>query len=883
MKRTKGVDIIIPVYNALEDLKLCIESILKHTDLTLDRVILIDDKSPDPHVYPYMQSIQQEGIVVLQNEVNQGFSGTINRGLQYSDRDVILQNSDTIVTAGWVDKIVQCACSDQAIGTVTPFSNNATLCSIPDFCQENTVPYGLSIDEYAQVIQRCSLRKYPRITVAVGFCMYIKREVIDTVGLFDQKTFQRGYGEENDFCWRAEQLGYYHVLCDDTYIYHSGSSSFLSDEKKKLIAEHEAIIQERYPIQNQRNAEYVRDNPHQYLRTNVDMHAKLKNGKKNILYVLHMDFRTDANNNIGGTQFHAKDLVMHMRRQNNVFVLARDGQMLRLTVYLEHEQMTFAFPVGKRQDFQPFHDQQIEKVLRLVLTAFSMDLVHVHHISGLSLDIFTVAKELGIPLAATMHDFYYVCPTILLLENGTTYCAAEGKNCTECLHSQAGYTKQVDQLPVWQARCRQALALCDVLVAPSDAVKGIYSGVYPEIADRIRVVPHGMDVFEEENWEFLQGSTPGFVSCVEKAFDKDYAISGWVYQEDLDCRSNEVLIRLEDEEGKRQQFRGLSVNRPDVSTAKANDKYLYCGFSVQIPDGWFTSGTVKLQLVIRNNGQEYHGEVMTLKGFAKREKKNRRVAFLGGLNEAKGSKTAYQMIRQGGNSYDWYIIGGIGDPNLITLEKSNVYKTGWYRRENIGAILRQNQIDLVCILTICPETFCYTLSEAQLAGIPILATDIGALGDRQRQDGTGWLVSPTAPAKDVLKTVEDIFADQEGYRQVRDRVKHFRHRTILEMCQSYDALYSALPAPENKPEGFDAQAIYNAYILCQAEADGFGAVTDAELIRRVNELEATLNAINQSLEYRMVKFFNREKMPGKRFIKWLIGFAYRVYRKFFKR
>ena len=226
MKRTTGIDIIVPVYNALEDLKLCVESLKKHTDLQLDRVILIDDKSPDAAVYHYLKEAEMPGMVVLQNEKNLGFSGTVNRGLQQSCRDVVLLNADTIVTANWVDKLVACAYSDAAIGTVTPFSNNATLCSIPNFCEENTVPQGMSIDSYAALIERCSLKKYPRITVAVGFCMYIKREVIQRVGLFDAETFQRGYGEENDFCWRAEQMGYTHVLCDDTYIYHSGTVSF---------------------------------------------------------------------------------------------------------------------------------------------------------------------------------------------------------------------------------------------------------------------------------------------------------------------------------------------------------------------------------------------------------------------------------------------------------------------------------------------------------------------------------------------------------------------------------------------------------------------------------------------------------------------------------
>ena len=61
--------------------------------------------------------------------------------------------------------------------------------------------------------------------------MYVKQEAYELVGEFDAKTFGRGYGEENDFCCRCSMLGYTHVLCDDTFIYHAGTASFASEEK----------------------------------------------------------------------------------------------------------------------------------------------------------------------------------------------------------------------------------------------------------------------------------------------------------------------------------------------------------------------------------------------------------------------------------------------------------------------------------------------------------------------------------------------------------------------------------------------------------------------------------------------------------------------------
>ena len=156
--REESVDIIIPVYNAYDDLVKCMNSIKKWTDLNKHRIILIDDCSPDGRIAPYLDQIRSENCIVIHNEKNQGFSANINVGISYSkDRDVILLNSDTVVTKSWVEKLLYCAYCDPWIATVTPLSNNATLCSVPYFCKENDVPNGYTVDTYAELVDRKSV------------------------------------------------------------------------------------------------------------------------------------------------------------------------------------------------------------------------------------------------------------------------------------------------------------------------------------------------------------------------------------------------------------------------------------------------------------------------------------------------------------------------------------------------------------------------------------------------------------------------------------------------------------------------------------------------------------------------------------------------------
>ena len=86
---------------------------------------------------------------------------------------------------------------------------------------------------------------YPGLPTAVGFCMAISRRAIERIGRFDEATFGRGYGEENDFCLRAIAAGMRNVLCDDVYVAHVGGRSFgplglrpNDDSMQRLLARH---------------------------------------------------------------------------------------------------------------------------------------------------------------------------------------------------------------------------------------------------------------------------------------------------------------------------------------------------------------------------------------------------------------------------------------------------------------------------------------------------------------------------------------------------------------------------------------------------------------------------------------------------------------------
>ena len=883
------VDIIIPVYNGYDDIRLCMASILQHTDLTQNRVILVNDKSPDERIVPLLKSYLRGNVELIDSEVNSGFSASVNKGMCYSkDRDVILLNSDTIVTERWVEKITTCAYSADEIGTVTPLSNSATLCSVPVMCQDNQIPDGFTVDSYAHLVERCSLRKYPRITVAVGFCMFIKREVIQKVGLFDAETFGRGYGEENDFCNRAGLYGYCNVMCDDTFIYHKGTASFDTEEKRRLIEAHEQILQERYPLQMEENHLYCVNNPDQFIRDNISLYAEIQNGRKNILYLLQSDFRADFVLNPGGTELHVRDLVRGFKNQCNIFVLCRSQDDLCLSIYHDDVNTLLRFPLRPVAAAPVYTDRHLKELFTQILSAFRVDLVHIHHVLRLSLDMFYCAYAMNIPVIATLHDYYYVCPTIKLLDDEDAFCGGcvSVNRCAQCLKKQAQIATQVDYITQWRSENEKALALCEQLVVPSKAAAEIYAAVFPSLADRIHIIEHGSDFLEVDERKVEIGAvepTDTAHICIDYLFNQDSAsenVSGWAFIEGADTQETEVLLELTDCEGKQHYTTAKRFSRPDVQ-AQVADGGEWCsnaGFTVTIPRYRCIVGSLRVRVLLRYQDRVYtDGIVLTIDSYGTRVrgathgKDELRVGFIGGMVPAKGSTRAYELITNSSENIHWYIFGTIGDPKLAQLKRANLTKLGSYERDEIYQLLRDYQIDLVCILPTWAETFCYTLSEAWLGGVPVLVTDMGAVGDRVRSSGAGVIVSGDASVDEILSQIDLLHQQPEILQKMRDLLnKKTPVRSIDAMVEDYRKLYRPYMDAEHHYGVSDVKVIFSGWERANRKKRIAASSKTVDYVKylRVSqeqdallqmqaELQTELNRITNSVTFRFARWLSR--------------------------
>jgi len=247
-----SVDIIICVHNALEDVARCLESVRQHANPPCS-VILVDDGSGSETRDFLARWTQVHGATLIRNEAPGGYTRAANLGLRRSTAEYsLLLNSDTVVTADWLDRLLACATSDARIGIVGPLSNTASWQSVPRIADggdwaNNPLPEGLSVDEMGRLVAATSARLSPRLPFLNGFCLLVRRELIAQIGYFDEETFGAGYGEENDYCLRAGQAGWQLAVADDAYIFHRQSRSYSDERRKALCDRAGAALAHKHP------------------------------------------------------------------------------------------------------------------------------------------------------------------------------------------------------------------------------------------------------------------------------------------------------------------------------------------------------------------------------------------------------------------------------------------------------------------------------------------------------------------------------------------------------------------------------------------------------------------------------------------------------------
>lgn len=395
MKNMKELDIIIPVYRGLDETRECILSLVPAMPVWA-HLIVINDSSPEQALTEWLQEESPKlGFSLYENSKNKGFVGTVNFGMQLNpDRDVLLLNSDVeVANSDWLERMRQAAYSHDRVASLTPFSNNATICSFPHFCEDNDLYAGMNVDQldalFSGLPQSDVLIEVP---TGVGFCMYIRRDCLDNVGYFDEKTFGKGYGEENDWCQRAIKLGWknYHQL--NVFAFHKGGVSFQEegDPRKARALE---LLNSLHPNYAGDVHQFVNNDPARKTRLMAKM---FHISQLNVPVILAVSHHLG-----GGVAQHVCELASYYHDQAwfiRLYPNGREGVV----------NLSLSCLNADKKDYFEFDIKFEYELLLSILKYLNVSRVHFHHTMALPPRVWMLPSSLHVQYDVTIHDYYMV-------------------------------------------------------------------------------------------------------------------------------------------------------------------------------------------------------------------------------------------------------------------------------------------------------------------------------------------------------------------------------------------------------------------------------------------------------------------------------------------
>jgi GT2 family glycosyltransferase/glycosyltransferase involved in cell wall biosynthesis len=202
----KPVDIVIASYRDAEQVARLVSSIRKTVPARMARILIADDCSGEAHLAALRELAEVE---VIAGTENAGFAANVNRGLRATDqsRDVVVLNSDMDARAGWLAGLQFAACQDEDVGIVgakllypdgrIQFAGTARNLAAPEWFDHR---YRFKPNGWGPAAVTGS------VLAVTGACMYVRRVVIERVGLLDER-YPMAY-EDVDWCLRAWQSGF---------------------------------------------------------------------------------------------------------------------------------------------------------------------------------------------------------------------------------------------------------------------------------------------------------------------------------------------------------------------------------------------------------------------------------------------------------------------------------------------------------------------------------------------------------------------------------------------------------------------------------------------------------------------------------------------------
>ncbi len=433
--------VVIPVYRGHDETLAAVHAVLTARQTTRFALHLVNDRSPDAELVAALERLAADGLFSYEtNPENIGFVKTCNRALlAFADKEIVLLNADALVFGDWLDRMAAHARRDPTIATITPLSNNATICSYPSTNANNIVEPEVDAPTLDRLAARANGGRVSEVATGVGFCFFMSRASRRAIGLFDEEAFGRGYGEENDFCLRAAKAGFRNVLAEDIFAYHRGEVSFAAIAATEYGPGQKAL-HAKHPDYLARVGQHLRADPGLRGRMRLDLERLIRfAGPRSMVFISHAL--------AGGIVTHIRHLEGRLRDEGVAVVHLRVGVKDRWSVELVSEAPDAPF----LPNLPPTSIHQMRDLLGEFLGRLSPMAIHLHSLVGFdwnaATSLLSLVRATGLPYFFTLHDYSIVCHRNDLVLTDGRYCGLPAVDaCRLCVEGDRSYPEALDPL-----------------------------------------------------------------------------------------------------------------------------------------------------------------------------------------------------------------------------------------------------------------------------------------------------------------------------------------------------------------------------------------------------------------------------------------------------
>jgi GT2 family glycosyltransferase len=468
--------VVVPVYRGLAVTQACLRAALQALPVTA-RLIVVDDASPEPELQSWLDIFCQDPrIDLIRHGRNLGFPAAANAGMAAAAGcDVLLLNSDSLLPAQALRTLLSAVYSSAEIGSATPLSNEATICSYPGREGGNAAPdfeQTLALDAMAH---RCNGTETVEIPTGVGFCLLMRHDCIARTGRLAE-CFAQGYGEEVDWCQRARHRGYRHVAAAGAYVAHLHRVSF-GPAGEALNARNARLLERFYPGYEKLIAAHIKADPLAAARRRLDR-TRFAAGRceSAVLLISH--------SHGGGVARRIATEMQEIRALGQRPILlcpAAPGEPAQPFPYAaqlsdgvaDYPNLRFELP------------EQMPELLEM-LRAEAVERVVLHHGLGHHPSLRNIAAALGCPQDIVVHDYASFCPRVHLIGLENRYCGEpELLSCTACVTAAGDATAEGLGPENLRARSAQEFAGARRVIAPSADASRRIARHFPDITPEV--------------------------------------------------------------------------------------------------------------------------------------------------------------------------------------------------------------------------------------------------------------------------------------------------------------------------------------------------------------------------------------------------------------